>query len=109
MGSLTWLGEDDESAQWGRTTQGGPIVTQGGVVFLATTNDKKLHALNGANGNLLSKWDLSAAPHSTPMSFRFSGSDYVVVMAGGDLSEGPGRPGRGDYVIAFSLPGGLAN
>ena len=34
------------------------------------------------------------------MSYRVGGSEYVVITAGGDVTNGDGR---GDYVIAFEL------
>lgn len=100
VGSITWLGENDESAQWGQVTQGGPMVTSGGVVFLATTNDEKFRALNGADGSELWVRDLPAAPHATPMGYQYEGNDYVVITTGGNVAQGNGR---GDHVIAYRL------
>ena len=76
------------------------MVTEGGVVFLATTNDNTLRAFDGAGGNEIWTRDLPAGAHSTPMGYRHGGMDYVVVTAGGDLTAGEGR---GDYLIAYRL------
>ena len=76
------------------------MVTEGGVVFLATTHDNTLRAFDGADGSEVWTRELPAGAHSTPMGYRLGGADYVVVTAGGDLSEGEGR---GDFVIAFRL------
>ena len=79
---------------------GGPMVTAGGVVFLATTYDKMLRAYDGTGGDQLWARELPAGAHSTPMGYRHDGMDYVVVTAGADLASGRGR---GDHVIAFRL------
>ncbi len=80
---------------------GGPLVTEGGVVFLAMNNDKTLRAFSGADGRELWTGRLPAGVHATPMSYRHGGVDYVVVAAGGDLAAGRGR---GDHLVAFRLP-----
>lgn len=79
------------------------MVTDGGVVFVATTYDNVLRAADGADGRELWTSVLPAGAHSTPMAYRDGGMDYVVVTAGGYLSEGEGR---GDFVIAFRLGAG---
>ena len=79
---------------------GGPMVTAGGVVFLATTYDKMLRAYDGTGGDELWARELPAGAHSTPMGYRHDGMDYVVVTAGADLASGRGR---GDHMIAFRL------
>ena len=90
------LGE--RASKWGYIRSGGPMVTEGGVVFLATSST--LRAYDGAGGDELWTGTLPANVHSTPMGYRHGGVDYVVVTAGGYLTAGEGR---GDYVIAFSL------
>ena len=100
IGSITWRDVGEQAAQWGYYTFGGPMVTQGGVVFFATPNDNNLYAFNATNGDKLWDRSLPAGVHATPMGYRYKGADYVVVTAGGDLTEGSGR---GDYVIAYRL------
>ena len=78
------------------------MVTQGGVVFLATTYDTTLRAINGAGGHEVWTRELPAGAHSTPMEYRLGDADYVVVTAGRRLSR---REGRGDFVIAFRRSG----
>ena len=101
MGTTPWIDIGERASKWGYINNGGPMVTQGGVVFLATTYDNTLRAYDGAGGNELWSRELPAGAHSTPMGYRRGGMDYVVVTAGGDLTSGRGR---GDYVIAFRLP-----
>ncbi|MCY3841176.1 MAG: pyrroloquinoline quinone-dependent dehydrogenase [Gammaproteobacteria bacterium] len=95
---------DEGKVLWERPVgmyrSGGPMVTEGGVVFLPTTSDRKLRAYHGVEGNELWSAALPAGVHSTPMGYRHDGIDYVVVTAGGSLAAGRGR---GDYVIAFRL------
>ena len=100
IGAITWIDDAEEVAHWGYFTFGGPMVTQGGVVFFATPNDKKLRALDGTDGKEVWSQDLPAGVHSTPMGYRYLDNDYVVVTAGGSLTEGAGR---GDYVISYRL------
>ena len=99
-GSINWVDVGESAVQWGYITTGGPIVTEGGVVFYASESDNKLRALDGANGAELWAQDLPAGAHSTPMGYRYEDMDYVVVTAGGNLTRGFGR---GDHVVAYRL------
>lgn len=104
VGTTPWADVGSEAAGWGYLNKGGPMVTQGGVVFLATTYDSTLRAFDGTDGSEVWTRALPADAHSTPMGYRLGGADYVVVTAGGDLSDGEGR---GDFVMAFRLDAGL--
>lgn len=100
-GTRPWIDLGEEANQWGTYTDGGPLVTSGGVVFLATSSDKMLRAHDGTNGDILWEQMLPAGAHATPMAYRFGGNEYIVITAGGELEN---ERGRGDYVIAFALP-----
>ena len=102
IGSTPWVAVGEDAANWGYLTIGGPMVTEGGVVLLATTSDHTLRGYDGSNGSELWTRGLPASTHSTPMGFRHAGADYVVVTAGGELSR---AEGRGDHVIAFRVAG----
>ena len=104
VGTTPWVDVGSEAAGWGYLNKGGPMVTQGGVVFLATTYDSTLRAFDGADGSEVWTKALPADAHSTPMGYRLGGADYIVVTAGGDLSAGEGR---GDFVMAFRLDAGV--
>ena len=82
-----------------RPGSGGPMVTEGGVVFHATTSDHRFRAYDGADGSELWSVVLPAGAHSTPMGYRHDGMDYVVITAGEGLTQGRGR---GDFVVACS-------
>jgi quinoprotein glucose dehydrogenase len=81
---------------------GGPMITAGGLVFVAATMDDHFRAFDVETGRKL--WDVSlpAGGQATPMTYETGGRQYVVIAAGG--REGIGTPG--DYVIAYALPEG---
>lgn len=108
-GEIVWkvpLGEIPALAETGlRNTgsenYGGPVVTAGGLVFIAATNyDKRIRAFDKANGKLLWEAPLPAAGNATPAVYEVNGREYVVIAAGGGKW---GNPSGGTYV-AFALP-----
>ena len=98
VGTTPWVDVGDDAADWGYLIEGGPMVTEGGVVFLATTSDNTLRGFSGTDGSELWTAELPAGAHATPMGYRHGATDYVVVAAGGQLTGGGGR---GDHVVAF--------
>jgi quinoprotein glucose dehydrogenase len=80
---------------------GGPIITGGGVTFLAAAVDDYLRAYDLTTGDQLWQARLPAGGQSTPMTYAVDGKQYVVIVAGGHGSVGT-KPG--DYVMAFTLP-----
>jgi quinoprotein glucose dehydrogenase len=88
------------AAAWGSPNLGGPIVTAGGLVFIAATLDRRIHAYDIETGKELWSAPLPAGGKATPMTFRGrSGRQYVVIAAGGD----GGRFGKSDRIVAFVL------
>ncbi|MEX2474254.1 PQQ-binding-like beta-propeller repeat protein, partial [Marinobacter sp.] len=80
---------------------GGPIITRGGVVFLAATVDDYLRAYNLTDGEELWRVRLPAGGQATPMTYLNSeGEQMVVQVAGGHGSIGTTI---GDYVLAYKL------
>ncbi|HEX3754891.1 MAG TPA: membrane-bound PQQ-dependent dehydrogenase, glucose/quinate/shikimate family [Rhizomicrobium sp.] len=80
---------------------GGSIVTAGGVIFIAATQDQHFRAVDEASGKVL--WDvrLRAGGHATPMTYRgHDGRQYVVLVAGGEKSF---QTQTGDDLIAYRL------
>ena len=108
-GEYAWkipLGEYPELAAKGRHTgtenYGGPIVTAGGLLFIAATNfDKKFRAFDKASGALLWKTALPFAGNATPITYQVNGRQFVVIAAGG--GKDPKSTSGGTYV-AFALP-----
>ncbi len=79
---------------------GGPIVTAGGLIFIAASLDDRLRAFDTDSGKLLWTATLPAGGQATPMTYAIDGRQYLVIAAGGykDMSD------RGDYLIAYALP-----
>ena len=88
--------------EFGSISLGGPIVTAGGLIFMAGTLDPAIRAFDVATGKELWKGELPTSARSTPMTFLGpDGKQYVVVAAGGHGIRG--GPPLGDYVVAFTL------
>jgi quinoprotein glucose dehydrogenase len=107
-GEYEWkipFGEYPELAEKGIPTTGtenygGPVVTAGGVIFIAATLDEKIRAFDKETGDLLWEYKLPVAGYATPSVYSVNGKQYVVIACGG------GKLGTrsGDYYIAFALP-----
>ena len=109
-GEYVWkipLGEYPELAakgikNTGTENYGGPIVTDGGLLFIGATNfDKKFRAYNKSTGELLWETTLPFAGNATPATYEVNGRQFVVIAAGG--GKDPKSPSGGVY-IAFALP-----
>lgn len=110
-GEYAWkipLGEYPELAaaglkDTGTENYGGPIVTAGGLVFIAATNfDRKFRALDKATGKLLWEATLPMAGNATPSTYEVNGRQFVVIYATGGKARAT-EPSGGMYV-AFALP-----
>jgi quinoprotein glucose dehydrogenase len=106
-GEILWqstLGHHDELSSWNPSTgtenYGGPIVTGGGLVFIAATRDEKIRAFDTITGKVLWEAKLPAGGYATPATYAVNGRQYLVVAAGGDKMGTP----AGDAYIAFALP-----
>jgi quinoprotein glucose dehydrogenase len=87
----------------GSENYGGPVVTAGGLVFIAATNfDHKIRAFDKATGKLLWQAVLPFAGNATPAVYEVGGRQFVVIGAGGSTMN-PRGPIGGTYV-AFALP-----
>jgi quinoprotein glucose dehydrogenase len=80
---------------------GAPVVTAGGVVFIAATRDDKIRAFDKLTGKLLWQADLPAAGIATPAIYEVNGKEYIVIACGGG---GKQLTKSGDKYVAFSLP-----
>jgi quinoprotein glucose dehydrogenase len=106
-GELKWtvpIGQfGDLPPDYGSITLGGPIVTAGGLVFMAGTLDPAIYAFDVTTGKQRWKGDLPTSARSTPMTYRGpNGKQYLIVSAGGHGITGMAP--LGDYVVAFALP-----
>jgi len=106
-GEYRWkvpLGEYPElSAQGipptGTDNYGGPVVTAGGLIFIAATPDEKIRAFDRRTGRILWEAKLSAAGYATPATYAVNGRQFVVIACGG------GKLGSksDDTYVAFAL------
>ena len=107
-GTITWqvpLGELKELTArgippTGTENYGGPIVTAGGLLFIAATKDGQFRALATDTGELLWETELPAGGYATPATYAVDGRQYVVIAAGGGKMGTP----SGDSCVAFALP-----
>jgi quinoprotein glucose dehydrogenase len=83
----------------GTENYGGPLVTAGGLVFIAATKDGMFRAFDRSNGKMLWETTLPAAGFATPSTYTVGGKQYIVIAAGG----GKIGTARGDSYIAFAL------
>jgi quinoprotein glucose dehydrogenase len=86
----------------GSENYGGPVVTAGGLVFIAATiHDRKFRVFDKSNGKLLWETVMPSSGVATPATYQVNGKQYVVVTASG----GKSRTGGTDAVyIAYALP-----
>lgn len=87
-------------ANTGTENHGGPVVTAGGLIFIAATYDEKIRAFDSKTGEVVWEYKLPAGGFATPITYMVNGKQYVTIAAGGtryNLKSG------GSYV-AFALP-----
>jgi quinoprotein glucose dehydrogenase len=108
-GEYVWkinLGEFPELAakgvaDTGSENYGGPVVTAGGLVFIAATNfDKKFRAFDKSTGKLLWQTTMPYAGNATPSTYSVAGRQFVVIAAGGGKDL---KSTSGGLYIAYSL------
>jgi quinoprotein glucose dehydrogenase len=104
LGSMQVLGKGPVPIPPGSISLGGPIVTAGGLVFVAGTLDPFIRAFDVETGKELWKAQLPASGAATPMTYqtRSGGKQFLVIAAGGHakVTEEP----QSDAVVAFALP-----
>lgn len=108
-GKLVWkvpLGEYEALTKRGipRTGTenfGGAMVTAGGLVFCAGTQDRKIRAFDKTTGKELWAHELPQGGYAPPATYEIDGRQFVVIAA-----TGGGKLGgeKGDAYVAFALP-----
>jgi len=110
-GTMRWqvplgsLAPGNPAVPMGTPSLGGPIVTAGGLVFIAGTMiDPSFCAFDVETGKELWKFQLPTSGGATPMTYqvRKGGKQFVVIAAGGH--QGVAEEPRGDSIVAFTLP-----
>ncbi len=76
-GQRVWTHNYDKSPNWGSM-----LATAGGLVFTGGTNDRKIHAFDATNGNLLWEFPTNSGILAPPTSFLIDGKQYIAVHAG---------------------------
>jgi quinoprotein glucose dehydrogenase len=100
LGTFTLAGPNGPP---GTISLGGPIVTAGGLVFIAgTVLDPHFRAFDIETGRELWSAELPAPGHATPMTYESHGKQYVVVSTGGHAKVTEETPG--DALVAFAIP-----
>ncbi|QNL51977.1 PQQ-binding-like beta-propeller repeat protein [Olivibacter sp. SDN3] len=84
----------------GTENYGGPVVTAGGLLFIAATKDKMIRAFSKDTGKLLWEHELPASGFATPATYQVNGKQYVVIACGGTKLG----TSKGDSYVAFALP-----
>jgi quinoprotein glucose dehydrogenase len=96
-GTIKWRVPDGESpglADKGVTNTGsvrprnGPVVTAGGLVFLANSQDRTLRAYDKETGRVLWKHELEANPEGIPAVYQIGGRQYIAFAAGASWGSG---------------------
>lgn len=84
----------------GTENYGGPVVTAGGLVFIAASRDEHLRAFDRKTGKELWRAKLPAGGYATPSTYSVNGRQFIVIACGG------GKIGTksGDAYVAFALP-----
>lgn len=85
--------------QTGTENYGGPVVTAGGLLFIAATKDGMFRAYNKKTGELLFETELPAAGFATPSTYQVNGKQYIVIACGGTKLGTK----KGDSYVAFAL------
>jgi len=104
LGSMQDFGRQQPTVPPGSINLGGPIVTAGGLVFVAGTFDPFLRAFDVETGKELWNATLPASGHATPMTYRLraDSKQYLVIAAGGHPKIR--EESLSDALVAFALP-----
>jgi quinoprotein glucose dehydrogenase len=104
LGSMEEFGGSHPGIPAGSISLGGPIVTGGGLVFIAGTVEPWIRAFDIETGQELWKGELPASGAATPMTYRLrgDGKQFVVIAAGGHAKVT--EEGQSDALVAFALP-----
>lgn len=108
QGKLLWqvpLGEFKDLTergipQTGTENYGGPVATDGGLIFIAASKDEHIRAFDKATGEELWKHKLPAGGYATPSVYEADGKQFIVIACGGGKMGTP----AGDRYVAFAMP-----
>jgi quinoprotein glucose dehydrogenase len=121
-GTIKWripLGTTPGLAAKGITDSGslrarnGPVVTAGGLIFVATSPDRMIRAYDKDTGKTLWETEIEANPDGIPAVYEVNGRQYVAFFAAAKYGrESPaakqGKPEAQGYYV-FALPAETPN
>lgn len=85
----------------GTPNNGGPLVTAGGLIFIAATTDNLIRAIDMRTGETVWQDTLPGGGQTTPISYEVGGRQFIALAPGGHhFMETP----ISDAVIAWALP-----
>lgn len=101
LGSMQNFGGGHKDVPPGSIGFGGPIVTAGGLAFIAGTFDPFIRAFDVRTGKKIWKAQLPASGNATPKTYSIKGRQYLVIAAGGHpkITE----EALSDALIAFAV------
>ena len=67
----------------GTENHGGPVVTAGGLLFIAATYDEKMRAFDTKTGKIVWEHKLPAGGFATTITYMVNGKQYIAIAAGG--------------------------
>ncbi len=111
-GTVPSIGEQTNSATGSFFPRGGVLVTAGGLVFVATSTDRKLRAYDEDTGKVVWETNLPAAAEGVPAAYEVGGRQYIALcVAGGNglmargaaVAPPSSPPAAGQYMV-FALP-----
>jgi quinoprotein glucose dehydrogenase len=83
----------------GTENYGGPLVTAGGLLFIAATKDNTFRAIDKKTGKIVWEYPLPASGFATPSTYQLNGKQYIVIACGGTKLG----MSKGDSYVAFAL------
>jgi quinoprotein glucose dehydrogenase len=82
----------------GTANYGGPIVTDGGIVLIGATADKKLRAFAKDTGETLWEYTMPGNGYASPSTYMINNKQFMVIAVSA------GRNNAGSSIMAFTLP-----
>lgn len=106
VAALVAQGHPDTGGQFPR---GGVVVTAGGLIFAASSTERKMKAYDQDTGKVIWEFDLPSAAEGIPAVYEVGGREYLAICAAGNWGlmppritpAGPAPPGA--YMV-FALP-----
>lgn len=92
-------GQSPGEPETGASGSAGPLVTQGGLLFIGSTRDRKFRAFDQKTGKKLWETTLPGIANANPSTYWSNGKQFVAISVGGDAANPAG------YMITFALPG----